>query len=232
MKQLPYDETNQCVQCGYCLPACPTYSTIGTETHSPRGRINLVKLAAEERITLEELKGPIDLCLGCRACETACPSGVEYGKILEETRAVLHDHQQQKTSRTSKWMQNLLFANVIPNSKKLQAATDMIWMYQATGLRKMAAATKVIKIVPEHLAAFEEVLPDVTSPTIRRNRPAFFKPVAGSKLKGRIAFFTGCVMDAIFERINRLPMQADWKRRTALLNTISKHLKKLMRISS
>lgn len=89
-KELNYEKTNQCVQCGYCLPVCPTYLTMGKETHSPRGRINLVKMAGEGRITdLSVLEEPLDLCLGCRACETVCPTGVEYGAILESARAAV-----------------------------------------------------------------------------------------------------------------------------------------------
>ncbi|MCC3377800.1 4Fe-4S dicluster domain-containing protein, partial [Cohnella sp. REN36] len=84
------EKTNSCVQCGYCLPVCPTYATMGVETHSPRGRINLVKMVGEGRITdVSVLEEPLDLCLGCRACETACPTGVEYGAILEAARAAL-----------------------------------------------------------------------------------------------------------------------------------------------
>lgn len=87
-KEFQYDKTNNCVQCGYCLPVCPTYTTFGKETHSPRGRINLVKMVGEGKITdLSVLEEPFDLCLGRRACETACPTGVEYGSILEATRA-------------------------------------------------------------------------------------------------------------------------------------------------
>src|SRR5699024_10095763 len=82
--KLTYEATNQCVQCGYCLPACPTYKSMGNESQSPRGRINLVKMAAEGKLDLQkDLKEPLDLCLDCRACEAACPVGVPYGDIYE-----------------------------------------------------------------------------------------------------------------------------------------------------
>jgi len=85
-----YEKTNRCVQCGYCLPVCPTYVTMRKETHSPRGRIHLIKMVGEGKITdLSALEQPLDLCLGCRACETACPTGVEYGSILEAARAAM-----------------------------------------------------------------------------------------------------------------------------------------------
>ncbi len=75
-KDLAYNETFSCVQCGYCLPLCPTNKTVSKETHSPRGRINLVKMVSEGRLSNEQLKEPIELCLGCRACETVCPTSV------------------------------------------------------------------------------------------------------------------------------------------------------------
>lgn len=206
-RNLPYDETFQCVQCGYCLPACPTYLTMERETHSPRGRINLVKMAAEGQISLDELEQPLDLCLGCRACETACPSGVEYGKILEGAREVLAEHKESRTSQPLRFAQNLLFQNVFPDSKKLRAAADAIWLYQKSGLQGVAHKGKLTRILPENLRAFEEVLPEVSSPAERRKRPAVFHPPAGEAPRFTVAFFTGCVMDAIFEKINRLSME-------------------------
>lgn len=205
--KLPYDETVQCVQCGYCLPACPTYQTMERETHSPRGRINLVKMAAEGQLTLDELKGPIDLCLGCRACETACPSGVEYGKILEGARDVLAARQESKTSKPLRFAQKVMFQNVFPDSKKLRLAADAIWMYQKSGLQRVAHKGKLTHILPENLWAFEEVLPEVSSPSERRQRPTAFQPPEGKAPRFKVAFFTGCIMDAIFEKINRLSME-------------------------
>lgn len=208
IKQLPYDETIQCVQCGYCLPACPTYLTMKRETHSPRGRINLVKMAAEGHLSLDELEEPLDLCLGCRACETACPSGVPYGKILEGAREVLAENKAKNVSRPIAWVQDTLIQKVFPDSKRLQTAADMIWMYQSSGLQKLAHKSKLTRVLPENLRVFEEVLPKVTSPMERRQRPRLFKPkLPGTSPKWKIAFFTGCVMDAIFERINRLSME-------------------------
>ncbi|MGG1662122.1 (Fe-S)-binding protein [Brevibacillus sp. NRS-1366] len=205
--KLPYDETVQCVQCGYCLPACPTYMTMEKETHSPRGRINLVKLAAKGHLTLDELQQPIDMCLGCRACETACPSGVEYGKILEGARDVLEEHKASRMSKPLRFAQNVIFQKFFPDSKKLRAAADLIWLYQASGLKSLAHKSKVIRILPDNLRAFEEVLPKVISPLERRKRPEVLKPSSATIPRFKVAFFTGCIMDAIFEKINRLSME-------------------------
>ncbi|SFL47448.1 4Fe-4S dicluster domain-containing protein [Salibacterium qingdaonense] len=90
---LAYDKTFDCVQCGYCLPACPTYETMEKETHSPRGRINLIKMAAEGKASLDDLKEPIEKCLGCMACTTVCPTDVQYGDLLEAAKETLEKHE-------------------------------------------------------------------------------------------------------------------------------------------
>src|SRR5699024_7798608 len=101
LHDLTYEAANMCIQCGYCLPVCPTYDSMGSESQSPRGRINLVKMAAEGKIDiLEDLAEPIDLCLGCRACEVACPVNVPYGEIYEGALKVINS--KKKDSKTKK----------------------------------------------------------------------------------------------------------------------------------
>ncbi|MGP7816453.1 (Fe-S)-binding protein [Niallia sp. 01092] len=202
------EQTNQCVQCGYCLPACPTYLTFEKETHSPRGRINLVKMAAEGQISITDAEDAINLCLGCRACETACPSGVEYGKILEAAKEALYQEKRKSASKISGKLEDAMFIKVFSNSKRLQQAADLIWLYQKTGMQNVAHKAKLTKVLPENLAVFESVLPTVTSPKARKNRPNVFYPgVDKVPEKYKVAFFTGCVMDAVFEKINRLSIE-------------------------
>lgn len=133
--ELQYDKTNNCVQCGYCLPVCPTYTTFGKETHSPRGRINLVKMVGEGKITdLSVLEEPFDLCLGCRACETACPTGVEYGSILEATRAAL---VKRKTfSIPVRLLRKSMLKKVFPSRKMMNVTGHSIWLYKKVGCKK------------------------------------------------------------------------------------------------
>jgi glycolate oxidase iron-sulfur subunit len=203
-KKLAYDETFSCVQCGYCLPVCPTYQTMGKETHSPRGRINLVKMTAEGKLTnLDLLADSIDKCLGCRACETACPTGVKYGKIYESAKSLLH-LRKEKSSAPKGW-KNFLLRSVIPNKKRMNRIANVIWFYQRSGLRKIAKHSGFLRLLPYHLGEFEALLPTLPSPVERAKRSVRF-PAQG-KPKYRVAFFTGCVMDAIFEKINRLSIQ-------------------------
>ncbi|MGO4886658.1 (Fe-S)-binding protein [Anaerobacillus sp. MEB173] len=203
-KELNYGKTNSCVQCGYCLPVCPTYSTMGKETHSPRGRINLVKMAGEGRITdLSLLEEPLDLCLGCRACETACPTGVEYGAILEASRAALTRRKKYRSS--TKVVRNLLFEKVFPSRLAMKTLGNGLWLYQKSGMQKLARKSGVMKKLPLNLGKIEAIVPEAVSPSERNRLPSFIK--AKGEKKYTVAFFTGCIMDAMFARINRLSVE-------------------------
>lgn len=203
--KLAYDETFTCIQCGTCLPACPTYKTMGTETQSPRGRINLVKMAAEGKISLDDLKDPIDLCLGCRACETACPTNVPYGVILESAKLALHEHNRPSQSRMEVFKENLFYNHVFPRKKVMSTGAGLLWFYQKSGVRRLVEKTGLLNSLPESLATFERTLPAATAPVRRRRRPKRLEPQQAPRYK--VGFFTGCIMDALFDRINDLGMR-------------------------
>ncbi|MDR6747581.1 (Fe-S)-binding protein [Bacillus pumilus] len=203
-EELQYDKTKNCVQCGYCLPVCPTYVTFGTETHSPRGRINLVKMVGEGKITdLSVLEEPLNLCLGCRACETACPTGVEYGSILEAARAAIV--KRKKFSLPVRLLRKVMLKKVIPNKKMMNVAGHSIWLYKTSGLQKAARASGIMKNTPYNLGEFESIIPTPTSP-IERSR-ASTEVKAKLKAKYTVAFFTGCIMDSMFHTINQLSIK-------------------------
>lgn len=202
---LAYDETFSCVQCGYCLPACPTYLTMKKETHSPRGRINLVKMAAEGKIALEQIQEPIDLCLGCRACERVCPTNVQYGTILESAKEALQKKKNEDMSFVDKSFKNVLYKQLFPKKQNLTMTSHLLWFYQKTGLKNVAHSSGLIKVLPENLAAFDKIIPKVSSPNERKKRLTILKPKG--EVKYRIAFFTGCIMDAVFHKINDLSMK-------------------------
>lgn len=197
---LAYDLTFDCVQCGYCLPVCPTYESMEKETHSPRGRINLVKMAAEGKIDAAQLAEPIDLCLGCRNCETVCPTNVQYGEIWESAKTTVE--QVRKRSPFVNALRTLLFKTVFPKRAMLRLAGDALWAYQKSGLRQLAHKWGILKILPDNIQSFEAIAPPVESPKKRRDRQRNRVASAGQK-KGTAAFFTGCVMDEMFYRTNR-----------------------------
>jgi len=203
--KLAYEETFSCVQCGYCLTSCPTYVSMGKETHSPRGRINLVKMAAEGKITYSELEGPISLCLGCRACEVACPTNVKYGIIFESAIELLAANEKKEMPRRKRIFQEALFGKLIPNKKALNIVGTGMAIYQKTGIQKLARKSGVLKIIPENLRAFEAVLPRVEGLLQKRKRQTFYPTEQNSKYS--IGFFTGCIMDTMFSSINTLSIK-------------------------
>ncbi|USK77305.1 (Fe-S)-binding protein [Peribacillus frigoritolerans] len=203
-EELQYNKTTNCVQCGYCLPVCPTYTTFGKETHSPRGRINLVKMVGEGKITdLSVLEEPFDLCLGCRACETACPTGVEYGSILEATRAVL---VKRKTfSIPVRLLRKAMLKMVFPSRMMMNVTGHSIWLYKKSGLQKATHSSGIMKKLPYNLGAFEAIMPEPVSPVERGRALTEVKVKLNPKYK--VAFFTGCIMDAMFHHINQLSIK-------------------------
>lgn len=202
-EDLAYDATFSCVQCGYCLPACPTYVSFGKETHSPRGRINLVKLAAEGKISIHDMANPIDLCLGCRACETVCPTNVEYGKILTSAVNVLAEYREKDRSRKEKALRNVVFHKTLTNKKILGLMGKGLFVLQKTKLNKMLRKSKMMKVLPTSMQRMEEATPSVKLPEKRQTaeRPQQEQP------RFRIGYFPGCVMDTVFAHINDLAIR-------------------------
>jgi len=196
-----YETANACVQCGYCLPACPTYASMGKESASPRGRIHLVKMAAEGKIdVLRDLAPPIDLCLGCRACEAVCPLNVRYGEILEAAKEEIHRHKSGRPAPGDR-VTRLLLKTVFPHPGRLRRLGDLGRFLQASGLLRLVRSTGASRLLPERWAHFAKALPDIP-PSGERLRFGHVYPAKG-KRKARVALFAGCVMDAAMYRIHR-----------------------------
>lgn len=202
-QEMEYEKTNACVQCGYCLPVCPTYATMGKETHSPRGRINLVKMVGEGRITdLTVLEEPLDLCLGCRACETACPTGVEYGSILEASRAAI---VRRKTfPLRARVVRHVMLKRVFPSRRAMKLIGHGMWWFERSGLRAWTRRTGIARKLPAHLGEFEAAIPPAVPPSVRSSGLPRLTQTTEAPAKYKVAFFAGCVMDAVFHDINRL----------------------------
>jgi glycolate oxidase iron-sulfur subunit len=208
LRQLSYDDANKCVQCGYCLPVCPTYESMGKESQSPRGRINLVKMAAEGKVDiLQDLAEPIDLCLGCRACEVACPVNVPYGSIYEAAKEVIAEQQkvERNDSKSKTKFRDITLNHLFPQHKRLRAVGNMVWVYQKSGLRKLVQKTKILNKISEPMGQFEKVLPKLESP-LKRYKFGGKYSARGEK-KAKIAFFPGCIMDAVLYKTNRLTIE-------------------------
>src|ERR1700727_3568122 len=146
-----------CVHCGFCLPACPTYVLWGEEMDSPRGRIYMMQKASEGRAPLDQnFRQHMDNCLGCMACMTACPSGVQYDKLIEDTRAQVERNIPRTTSDSL--FRKLLFAT-FPYVKRLHLLALPMLIYQRSGLQKLVRGSGLLRLLREGLALCFRLLP-------------------------------------------------------------------------
>lgn len=195
---LSVEGVNQCVHCGLCLASCPTFSELGTEMDSPRGRIFLIKALAEGRIGLTDpTVEHLSLCLDCRACETVCPAGVPYGRLIEAAKA---DIERQRPGglarRTFRWLN---FGLLLGQPRVLRAAASGLRFYQASGLQALVRRTGLARLLPGTLPAWEALLP--TLPADRAPLPPL--TLAVGPRRGRVAMLTGCVQSVVFGAHNR-----------------------------
>jgi glycolate oxidase iron-sulfur subunit len=183
-----------CVHCGICLPQCPTYRVLGEEMDSPRGRLYLMRAVAEGRLEpTETYRHHLDLCLGCRACETACPAGVKFGALLETARA---DLQAQPRSTPERVLNRVLFG-VFPRPDRLGAALGLARLYRRSGLQGVVRRGGVLRRFPR-LAAMDSLLDRVPEET---TLPEYL-PARG-KSRGRVGVLTGCVQRHLFADVSR-----------------------------
>ena len=199
-EKMDYDELMNCTRCGFCLPSCPTYIETGQdEVHSPRGRIALMKGLVDGVIEpSEDVKRSIDMCLGCRACEPVCPSGVQFGHLLEQARDAIYQTNNQ--SLLEKTTRSFAFNQLFPHQNRMRNVTSLVGLYQRSGLQTVAHKTKLINIVPKDLRAMEKVLPKVPKRKQMKQRPTEVAAIAPKKK--RVAFFSGCLMDTMFLQTN------------------------------
>ena len=192
-----------CIKCGFCLPVCPTYNLTGSEAASPRGRIEMMVAVAEGDLEPEDIIEPLDLCLGCRACETACPAGVEFGRLLEAGRAAAGTGQS--ASRLGKWLRNLFMNHVLPHPRRLYRLASLLRFYQLTGLRRLVGAGGLLPRLAPRLGAMEALLPDVPSAGARYPLPQ--EMASQGEERGSVLLLAGCVTPHVLPRVNRATMR-------------------------
>jgi glycolate oxidase iron-sulfur subunit len=183
------------VHCGLCLNACPTYRELHVEMDSPRGRIyQMVQVAGGAAISASYIEH-IDLCLACRGCETACPSGVEYGRLVEAARAEIESKIQRPwRERLMRWF---VFRKLLPNRLSLEIAGALFYLYQASGLKRLVGMPGFL---PARLREVEALAPEIETP--------FFFAYYGKTLpaegerRHRVALLGGCIANISFARLN------------------------------
>jgi glycolate oxidase iron-sulfur subunit len=193
-----YADYSRCVHCGLCLNHCPTYRLWHNEADSPRGRIRQMQLVDEGRLELGKgFVSHIDRCLDCRACETACPSGVEYGKLVEAARAQIE--QQYKRPLASRLARDFVYRRLLPYPNRIAAAARLMRLYQRSGLAALTRGIGVLKLLG--MSDRECLLPKIDSNFFSGELGKTF-PAKGVQ-RARVALFAGCIAQFTFSELNR-----------------------------
>ncbi len=201
LKGLDYSVVQQCMHCGLCLPTCPTYDATKLERNSPRGRIALMRAVADGRLeTTKTFADEMYFCLGCLACMTACPAGVNYAELFEHARAEAEqsgvlDSPKRGIIRgfTLRW----LFMDL----SRLHLVGHVLRLYQQLGLQTFIRSSGLMKLMPRRLQELESMTPTV-QPKFSAELIDPVTPAEGGK-KYRVAVLTGCAQDLIFSDVNR-----------------------------
>lgn len=189
-----YELFLDCVHCGLCTAACPTYLELGNENDSPRGRIYLMRAVTDGRTPLtSEVRRHLELCLDCRSCETACPSGVQYGKLIEPFRIAM-DSGANAPAKSRDWFHRWILFGLFPYPQRMRPLLWPARVAQRLGVFSFLEASGAIQLIPTRLRQLMRTLPPP-----RKAEPALptFLPAKGPR-RARVALFTGCVADVMF----------------------------------
>jgi glycolate oxidase iron-sulfur subunit len=197
------DKIDDCVHCGFCLPACPTYQSWGEEMDSPRGRIDLMRGLRDGRIGLTDTTvAHFDRCLGCMACVTACPSGVKYDQLIEETRATIErDHPRKGFDR---FQRGLIFA-LFPYPRRLRLMAALLLVYAWSGLRWLVRTLGLVRLLPRRLRELEALQPPIGPHTITAQLPP--RVAAAEPRRATVGLVAGCVQRVFFPSVNEATLR-------------------------
>ena len=191
-----------CIHCGICLSVCPTYLQLGNEADSPRGRIYLMNAREEGRVapTSPAFEKHMQLCLECRACESACPSGVRFSLMMNEARAVIRE--RKRLSGWESFLRGLVFEIAFPNRQVMHAGFRLLRFYQRSGIQKVVRSTGMLRLLSKRLHVMESLLPEVP------RSPSYSLPETAPG-PGRVhaAFFEGCIMPELFGPVNEATLR-------------------------
>jgi len=201
LQTLDYSVLQQCMHCGMCLPTCPTYAESGRERSSPRGRIALLRAIANAELdTTRGVAAEMDYCLGCLACATACPAGVDYAHIFETARTHVEE-SGVKASPSRSILRALTLRGLFVHPRLLRAVGRLLWIWQASGLQAAARRRRFTRFLPRRLRELEK-----STPVIQQHfSDALIAPVEVpiGPPRYRVVLLTGCMQDLMFSDVNR-----------------------------
>lgn len=198
---IDYELFLDCVHCGLCTASCPTFVETGNENDSPRGRIYLMRAVTDGRLELNQhVRRHLELCLDCRGCETACPSGVQYGKLIEPFRVSMEQAgaAERGNPKTDDWFHKYILFGMFPYPDRLRASLRPARIAQMLGLDKVLLYSGLWRLLPSRLGRLFTMLPPLEKPLPQL--PTFF--AATGRRRARVALFTGCVGDVMFRQTN------------------------------
>lgn len=205
LRDLDYAIIQQCMHCGMCLPTCPTYDATKVERNSPRGRIALMRAVADGDIeTTRALGEEMYYCLGCLACETACPAGVDYTTLFETARAEVERAGVLKNPRRN-FIRSLLLKGLFTRPRLLRFTGRLLWLYRATGAQAIFRGLGLNRLLPYRLRELERMTPRAQSKFSHQLIREIERPPG--EVKYRVGLLTGCVQDIVFSNINRDTME-------------------------
>lgn len=197
--KLDYEELTNCMRCGFCLPACPTFKETGIEAESPRGRIALMKAVSDGLMEPDKaFEDQMNHCLGCRACEPACPADVKYGHLIEQARDSIEDHAEH--SKLISMVRNLAFKRIFPYPSRMKRLGLLIKIYQRSGVQFITRKLGLMKLFPKHMSDMEGILPNASSRGVVEQLGTIY-PAKGEPI-ARVGMFRGCIMDVLFTETN------------------------------
>lgn len=188
---------DQCVHCGFCLSTCPSYRVIGKEMDSPRGRIYLMDAINKGEASLDDTTAQhFDSCLGCLACVSTCPSGVQYDQLISAVRPQVERNQPRNL--WEKFLRTIIF-NIFPYPERLTIFLPLLWLYQVSGLQTLVKKTGILKYFPR-IASMESILPRINLKSLNKKYP--YTISAKGEKRYRVGVVLGCVQRLFFDSVN------------------------------
>jgi len=201
LKALNYSVVQQCMHCGLCLPTCPTYDATKLERNSPRGRIALMRAIADDRLDVTKAFGEeMYFCLGCLACQTACPAGVNYAELFEHARAEIEQKQVLENPKRN-FIRGFTVGWLFMDLRRLELLGKVLRLYQQLGLQLLLRHSGLLRLMPKRLRELEAMTPDICT----KFSAELIAPVTSAinERKYRVAVLTGCAQDLTFSDVNR-----------------------------
>lgn len=194
-----WEDYSKCIHCGLCLNSCPTYRVLGQEMDSPRGRIYQMIQVERGRLPMgESFVRHMDLCLDCRGCETACPSGVQYGRLIETARGQIERYYHRPP--VASLLRRIFLRDLLPHQRRLEALGKLLRFYQRSGLERAVLASGLLKILPGPLDKVARLSPRMEKPFFT-SQLGITVPAIGPR-RYRVAFVAGCIANLAFARLN------------------------------